>query len=293
MLTSSRHGKRTLWPGKPVRHMRGTDTPQLFTYNRSPSPARRQPSASEQQSKHNIEKTSMAADPGADTSIMRLPREIRDQIWDSAVADDDRIFLNIKLTGQKTKPRVYSYTRNALCRTSVQVRREYLEAVRRRIKSIMGRGDSKGLTMGNPGMGNDSFNRRIQVQASRMRRIQGDLVQHIYGMSFCSRLQHAVVLGKGVGIPNFRDESHDGMIVRFEVDRKLVLDRQALMGCPKSVDKLQAALAAEVISDPVKATDWKGSLGYLVLWKRYVERYVLMDAEQLRVCGISVVVEKV
>ena len=61
----------------------------------------------------------MAADPGADTSIMRLPREIRDHIWDSAVADDDRIFLNIKLTGQKTKPQVHSYTRNALCLTSV------------------------------------------------------------------------------------------------------------------------------------------------------------------------------
>lgn len=70
--------------------------------------------------------------------FFRLPLELRDEIYDMAAADDERLALRIDLrTSQESEPKITAYSITGLSRASSEVRREYAVALGRRIRTII------------------------------------------------------------------------------------------------------------------------------------------------------------
>lgn len=226
--------------------------------------------------------------------LLRLPRELRDNIYDLLALSEDQLHLRIVL-GKGSKPQKLFFTAEAfgrndrlvktdytdLGRTSSQLRQEYAVALERRVRLLMTTRDLAGNRLGAPGK-NQQVDVTARLHISQAKRADEPIAQNVHALTIPVRFSD------WTRVQWARDSwdlgERPSLVVHFAIDEDEVLEARGCIQGPlldvgqTARDDLfnwpeGAVPATKQVVNTAKATDWKGSFGFYALWHNYVMRY--------------------
>lgn len=232
--------------------------------------------------------------PEEQSPLFRLPREIRDNIYDLVALSEGHLHLRVVLKrGSKPQKRAfaadafvrtssqYKSERNGLDRTSSQLRQEYKEALERRIKLLMTTRDLAGNRLETPAR-RQQADVPARVHVSQLKHADGSITQSAQVLTI-------PLLWEGARWVSL--EVRQSLVVHFAIDES---EAQGVRNCiagplacvSHDATKVlfnwprDAVPALKQIIGTAKATDWKGAFGLYAFWHNYVLRF--MRKEDLR-----------
>lgn len=212
---------------------------------------------------NNMDDDGTAPSTNTAPTILRLPREVRDNILDIVAKDDKRsLFLSIRLRGKNTKPDIHAYTTNPIGHTCSQLRREYTEAVIRRFKGL---GELENGLLSNA---DESKELHFRVKSAQC--LRSSFSQYSQSLTLSTTLCPGAVSADVLWGAWCNSWAYN-LKVEFVADERMELDRRSVKFFPhdKSTELAHFLGASVALHSLVKSTNWKGSEGCLALWNAY------------------------
>lgn len=210
-----------------------------------------------------------AAATAATFPFFRLPRELRDEIYDRVACSARTTFYEITLEANKP-PRKIAY----ITRGGSQFEVECADAASRRIKSLLVAGDRSGRSLCGPET-SEARDPEQQVKAkhhwlegSQGYRADGSYGQHIHALILVLPLASEERGYRSMVVIRFRFPGKEELGPRRRFDaywyrKSYKLKFPALAGS-----------AVQELLDIARQVVWKGSIREYMIWRRYVANYV-------------------
>ena len=239
--------------------------------------------------------TGEADDTAATISpFFRLPRELRDEIYELAALSEETLYCNITLRADGPAQKTSHAGRDAH-RTFAhsQFESEYSAAVERRIKSLVTGSDRNGLQLFVPGPSKNRKSGGLEVKAeeiwlevSKGQQEDGKVRHSVHtlmlaiplmspdGMTTLEYISSATKMSQFVTFAlKFPEKEELGPCLRFDCHwdgDKDANDRLLFLSDDGSISQQVLNVAKEM--------DWKGSVREYMLWQRYIVKYVRRGA---------------
>lgn len=218
--------------------------------------------------------------------FFRLPRELRDQIYDLVALSENTIYYDIALqVGEPPQKRI-SVARDA-SRSRSQFEVEYSAAVERRVKSLFARSELSGKRFASPGAPTLKETKDVWLRISKAR-ADGGFIQNIHLVKMTinllppERLELKEHLQKMILVLEFVDSEdlgprQDLIFPWARLTEGLRIECPPSFVLPPGCDPLvQQSLSL------TKAVNWKGALREYMLWQTYFVRYARKALEKER-----------
>lgn len=210
--------------------------------------------------------------------FFRLPRELRDEIYDRIVCSARTTYYDITLEANKP-PRKIAYITRGGSRFEV----ECADAARRRIKSLLVAGDRNGLKLCGPDPHLHAPHGQQQVKAEHhwLEGSQGQRSDGSYGLNI-----HAIILVVPVA-PNgntFKLRRPSTVVFAFRFPGKEELGPRLRFDAywhQKSRSLTFPSVDDSAVQDLIniaRQVVWKGSIREYMIWRRYVVSHVRREA---------------
>ena len=227
-------------------------------------------------------------DATAQPPFFRLPRELRDEIYDLAVMSEEKFYYDIAVRADGPAQKAMYIDRGAhRTFSNSQFEVEYSAAAERRIKSLVTGGDRCGLRLGEPGR--PEYPRRAEImtrhgmvkaedvwlEISKGPRADGHIGHSIHALVLAIRMK---------GPETTRLQPGPSVIFKFKFPDKAELGPRLRFDCywdmyaPTHIDDIlhfpsdDDSVVQQILSIS-SGVDWKGSFREYILLHRYVVRY--------------------
>lgn len=208
--------------------------------------------------------------------FFRLPRELRDEIYNLAALGEDTIYYDIALKADEP-PQKTAYTRQSTDRSfsDTQFEVEFAVAIENRVKALMGGCDQNGLHLCGPGRRHEKASwKGIWLEVSEGKRPDSEVSQNIHAVKLDIPLE-----------PSYMHPGHEpSMVVAFKFPAKVELGPRIWFDCfwvtTDSSDRYMLVVPSkddsvvQQLRSIAKEVSWTGSVREYMLWERYIARYV-------------------
>lgn len=218
-----------------------------------------------------IATTKDKSESNANLPLFRLPRELRDKIYDLIVLSERNIHYVLALErGKRPRITIFAVTSKA-SHACHQMKVEYTSAVVRHVKKLVKHQTVGGLLLDEPGPHCEALKKNIsQLEITQTRASNAEFNQLIQAIKISVTIRDALV---GVAtllltftFPSFKKfESHQHLKILWRTELR---QAETFKIPPHLTPSLQW------IAKTVKAVNWKGSLREYMLWQSYFVRYV-------------------
>ena len=229
--------------------------------------------------------------------FFRLPRELRDEIYDLVALSEQTLYCDITLRPDQPSQKTTHVDRGT-CRTwsKSQFEIEYSDAVSRRVKALAAGVDRNGLQMRAPGI--PEYAQKIREREVKAEDIWLEVSEGVRADGRISQNVHALVLAIPLCLSydprpwtekmNLPVRFEPGMIFKFEFPDKLALGPRLRFDCywegmvePHAEGLYLPSEDGSVLQQVLgigKEVSWKGCLREYMLWQRYVVKYARRGA---------------
>lgn len=115
--------------------------------------------------------------------LLRLPRGLRDRIYDYVTVNAEGLNLRIQMS-KGSKPEKIVFALDGLARASSQLKTEYFAALECRMKGLMGKEDLLGLHLaGRSWMQKSILDRKSRLYVSRTLHPDGSVAQNVHKLT--------------------------------------------------------------------------------------------------------------
>jgi hypothetical protein len=235
----------------------------------------------------------------ATVPFFRLPRELRDEIYDLVALSEDTTYYDIILTSDEQSRKIAYVGRGADCAFShSQFELEYAAAVQRRVKALMIGEDRSGAQLMGPGCSSQTIpeqeeEKSVWLELSKAETADGQINQNIHAFTRVINLENVHLMPENH--PNFssdvakrvRTRLDATVVISFKFPEKKELGPRQRVDVLWDVTTLPQCFKFPTGSGPLmqqllciaKDVSWRGSLGEHMLWLRYVLRYVRLSIQ--------------
>lgn len=227
-------------------------------------------------------------DATAQPPFFRLPRELRDKIYDLAVMSEEKFYYDIALRAERPAQKAVYIDRGAhRTFSNSQFETEYSAAAEQRIKSLVTGGDRCGLRLVGPGR--PDYRRQAEIKTPQgMVKAEDVWLEISKGPRADGHIGHsihALVLAIRMTGPQItRLEPAPSVIFKFKFPDKAELGPRLRFDCywdieaPTHIhDHLHFPSDDDSVVQQILSispgVDWKGSFREYMLWHRYIVKY--------------------
>lgn len=235
----------------------------------------------------------------AATSFSRLPRELRDEIYDLLVLDEVCLDCEITLTADGQPQRTVRADRNGRAFLNSPFEIEYVAAVERRIKKLLAGGDDGGLQLSQTGAPADVLRSKetyvkaegTWLEVSRGQHASGQISHNFHALVLVIPLYPVYDRLETLESKDDKMRLNPAVRFKFKFAEKAELGPRLRVGCywdgylevewhgdvavtPKKralhISSDHDGSVLQQVLNVAKEMNWKGSAREYMLWQRYI-----------------------